>query len=408
MHNSSPTRVEQGSSSQLDFVVIANLFFLLFLGLADNQVIAALLPDVMNSLKVSVGTAGLLIVVYALTAALASFISGSLSDQYGRRRFLWIGAAGFALASCLAYFSASFGELFMARALTGLAAGTISTCAIAYAGDWFAYSIRGRAIGLISIAYFAAPIVGVPVGAQIAGHFGWRRTFMFFAILAGVVTIASLSLGKDVAQAVPRRDKLRTTLGVFRSFLRRRDLVAAGIIAFNVSGGLVGFITYIGEFLSKRFGMTTRGIGWVFMLGGLVAVAGAPLGGSLSDRWGKRSVSIASNILLAIAIALIPLMSHIIPLLVVFAFVSLGAAFRQGPVTALMTELVPGAQRGSFMAFRNISSQLGIGAAASLGGLLYQRFGYFAVTSLCAVMTAVVAIMFGTHITEPGALRVET
>ncbi|MGH9455607.1 MAG: MFS transporter, partial [Terriglobia bacterium] len=141
MNNSPPSGVEQGSSTRLDLLVIGNLFFLLFLGLADNQVIAALLPDVMNSLKVSVGTAGLLIVVYSLTAALASFISGSLSDHYGRRRFLWIGAGGFALASWLAFLSVSYGGLFLARALTGLAAGTISTCSIAYAGDWFAYSI---------------------------------------------------------------------------------------------------------------------------------------------------------------------------------------------------------------------------------------------------------------------------
>ncbi|MGH9455551.1 MAG: MFS transporter, partial [Terriglobia bacterium] len=320
----------------------------------------------------------------------------------------WIGAGGFALASWLAFLSVSYGGLFLARALTGLAAGTISTCSIAYAGDWFAYSIRGRAIGLISIAYFAAPIIGVPVGAQIAGHFGWRHTFLFFAILAAMVTVTSLTLGKDVVKTVPNPDKFRTMLSVFRSFLRRKDLVAAGIIAFNVSGGLVGFITYIGEFLNKRFGMTARGIGWVFMFGGLVAVIGAPLGGSFSDRWGKRPVSIASNILLAISIGVIPLMSRTIPLLVVFGLVSIGAALRQGPITALMTELVPAAQRGSFIAFRNISSQLGIGAAALFGGLLYQHYGYFAVTSLCAIMTAVVAILFGTHIVEPGAARVES
>ncbi|HUY13043.1 MAG TPA: MFS transporter [Terriglobia bacterium] len=408
MTNLSPSRIDKGSKTGLDFLVIGNLFFLLFLGLADNQVIAALLPDVVNSLKVSVGTAGLLVVVYSLTAALASFISGSLSDRYGRRRFLWMGAAGFALASWVAYLSVTFGGLFLARALTGLAAGAISTCSVAYAGDWFDYSIRGRAIGMISIAYFAAPIIGVPIGAQIAGHFGWRHTFLFFAILAAVVTMTSLTLGKDKVKKEPDPGKLRTMLGVFLSFLRRRDLVAAGIIAFNVSGGLVGFITYLGEYLRKRLGLTTRGIGWVFMLGGLVAVMGAPLGGVLADRWGKRSVSIASNILLAASIAIVPLVSHIIPLLLVFAFTSLGAAFRQGPVTALMTELVPAAQRGSFIAFRNISSQLGIGAAALLGGVLYQRYGYFAVTTLCATMTAIVAILFGTHIVEPAPAPVQS
>ena len=75
----------------MDSLVIADLFVLLFLGLADNQMIAALLPSLLGSLHVSVGVAGLLVAVYSLTAALASFISGVLSDHYGRRRFLLFG-----------------------------------------------------------------------------------------------------------------------------------------------------------------------------------------------------------------------------------------------------------------------------------------------------------------------------
>ena len=66
----------------------------------------------------------------------------------------------------------------LARALTGLAAGTLSTCSITFAADWFPYQVRGRAIGLISSAYFAAPILGVPIAAQIADRFGWRRAFL--------------------------------------------------------------------------------------------------------------------------------------------------------------------------------------------------------------------------------------
>src|SRR5579862_8668484 len=155
----------------MDSLVIANLFLLLFLGLADNQMIAALLPSLVKSFGISVSTAGLLVVVYSLVAA---FFSGTLSDHYGRRRFLLAGVAFFALASFAASQSRTLNELMLARALTGLAAGTLSTCSITFAADWFSYSVRGRAIGLISSAYFAAPILGVPIAAQIADHFGWQ------------------------------------------------------------------------------------------------------------------------------------------------------------------------------------------------------------------------------------------
>jgi len=384
----------------MNYLVIANLFLLLFLGVADNQMIAALLPVFVRSLDVSVSLAGLLVVVYSAAAAAAAFGSGALSDHYGRRGFLLVGVAGFAIASWIASRTHNFGGLMAARALTGLAAGTISTCSIAYAGDSFAYEVRGRAIGLISSAYFAAPIIGVPLAGKIADRFGWRGVFVFFAGLAAVVTLITLALPKD-SMAPSSHGKQRAPLRRFRSLLLRRDLVAALSIAFLVSGGLVGFITYIGQWLNDHFHVPTGAITMVFMVGGLASLIGAPLGGILADRWGKRNVSIASNALLALAVVMIPFQHWGVWLMIVFGVTGLSAAFRQGPLTALMTELVPRNQRGSFIAARNIASQLGIGTVAFVGGLLYQRSGYPAVTTLCAAMTALVAVLLTTHIVEP-------
>ncbi|MHB8654941.1 MAG: MFS transporter [Terriglobia bacterium] len=388
----------------MDYRVIANLFLLLFLGVADNQMVAALLPVLGGSLHKTVEVAGMLVVVYSVTAAIASFVAGALSDHYGRRKFLVAGVVVFAAASWISSQTQTFSELMLARALTGFAAGTISTCSIAFAGDWFAYNVRGRAIGLVSSAYFAAPIIGVPLAGQIADHFGWHRVFLFFAGLAFIVACISLFLPTEQVNPQPSVDKLRATIFVFRSFLKRRDIVAALCVAFFVSAGLVGFITYIGQWLSDYFKIPTSGITLVFMVGGLASLAGAPLGGILADRWGKRKVSIASNILLALAVALVPFLRWGFWLFLVFGATGLGAAFRQGPLTALMTEMVPTGQRGFFIALRNIASQLGIGAIALVGGILYQHNGYVAVTTLCAVMTMLVAILLATHIVEPSPL----
>lgn len=385
----------------MDYLVIANLFLLLFLGVADNQVIAALLPDLVGSFRVPVSVAGLLVVAYSIAAAVAAFISGSLSDHYGRRWFLRAGVLLFAVASLASSRTETFAGLMAARSLTGLAAGTLSTCAVALAGDWFPYQVRGRAIGLISSAYFIAPIVGVPVAAAIAQRFGWRQAFLAFAMLAFTMVAASFTLPKERLNPVPSSEKLRSTFRAFRSFLKRRDTAAMLVIAFLVSGGLVGFITYIGQWLSTRFQISTGMIGLIFAFAGAVAVVSAPLGGILSDRWGKRPASIVGSVLMGLAVAFVPFLPWGITLLLVFGATSMGAAFRQGPLTALMTEMVPGVQRGTFIALRNISSQLGIGSVVFVAGLLYEGHGYAAVTTLCAAMTALVAILLATHIVEP-------
>jgi DHA1 family inner membrane transport protein len=388
----------------VDYLVITNLFLLLFAGVADNQMIAALLPALGDSFHVAVPVAGLLVVVYSVAAALASFISGALSDLYGRRWLLRAGMVLFALASWLASHTHSFPQLIAARALTGLGAGTISTCSIAFAGDWFPYAVRGRAIGLISSAYFAAPIVGVPLAGQIADRWGWQRVFFSFAVFGIAVALASVILPRDrvpVRNADSSSARMRTSLRTFTSFFAKRDLAAALGIAFLVSAGLVGFITYIGQWLSDRFQVATGGITLVFMVGGLASLVGAPLGGILSDRWGKRVVSIGSNLLMGASVAAVPFLRWGFWMFAFFGVIGLSAAFRQGPLTALMTEMVPADQRGSFIAVRNIASQLGIGVIALVGGLMYQRLGYAAVTTLCAVMTLLVALLLATHIAEP-------
>jgi predicted MFS family arabinose efflux permease len=72
----------------------------------------------------------------------------------------------------------------------------------------------------------------------------------------------------------------------------------------------------------------------------------------------------------------------------------MAAAFRQGPMEALVTELVPPESRGSYIALRNAFSQLGIALAASLSGVLFENRGYAAVCALgCFANLAAAGLM---------------
>jgi predicted MFS family arabinose efflux permease len=58
---------------------------------------------------------------------------------------------------------------------------------------------------------------------------------------------------------------------------------------------------------------------------------------------------------------------------------------------ALMTELVPGSSRGSFIALKNAFSQLGIGLAALVCGVLFESAGYLGVCLFCAAANLLAA-----------------
>jgi predicted MFS family arabinose efflux permease len=397
---------------ELDGWVIANLFLILFIGVADHQIIAPLLPAIAAFLGVSVRAIGLLVVVYSLAAAGAALVVGVWSDRLGRNVFLTGALLVFSLSSWATAYAADLAWLLLCRILTGMAAGVLSACSIAYAGDYFAYRIRGKALGYISMANWAATVVAVPVAAYVADRLGWQKNFLGLAIaglgVSGLnfVCMSWLRPYRSAAEHPFAREldiahSAWRPAGTVRSYLSRSDLIGCLVIAFCVSGGIVGAITYAGAWMNVQFQVTTRVIGLVFLVGGLLALVGSALGGAASDRYGKKSVGIASSVLLALSLGLLPLLPWSGLLVGVFALANFAAACRQGPVTALMTELAPLRGRGAFIAMRNVASQIGIATTALLGGILFERFGYGGVGVLCTTLTLVVVLLLSTQIQEP-------
>jgi MFS transporter, DHA1 family, inner membrane transport protein len=403
---------ETAMHQELDGWVIANLFLILFIGVADHQIIAPLLPAIAAFLGVSVSAIGLLVVVYSLAAAGAALVVGVWSDRLGRSVFLTGALLVFSLSSWATAYAADLAWLLLCRILTGMAAGVLSACSIAYAGDYFAYRIRGKALGYISMANWAATVVAVPVAAYVADRLGWQKNFLGLAIaglgVSGLNFVCMswlrpyrLAAEHPSARELDIAHPAWRPAGTVRSFLSRSDLIGCLVIAFCVSGGIVGAITYAGAWMNVQFRVTTRVIGLVFLAGGLLALVGSALGGAASDRYGKKSVGIASSVLLALSLGLLPLLPWSGLLVGVFALANFAAACRQGPVTALMTELAPLRGRGAFIAMRNVASQIGIATTALLGGILFDRYGYGGVGVLCTALTLVVVLLLSTQIQEP-------
>jgi predicted MFS family arabinose efflux permease len=76
-----------------------------------------------------------------------------------------------------------------ARALAGLAGGLVSALVITALADASSYARRGRQMSGVAVAYFLAPVLGVPLGVWVAGSFGWRAVF---AASAALVAVAGL------------------------------------------------------------------------------------------------------------------------------------------------------------------------------------------------------------------------
>src|SRR5262245_41707536 len=172
-----------------DWTVALILFGVLFLGVSDTQLVPPLLPLIAQDLGTTPGHAGIIVTTYSLAAAAFALFAGPLSDRVGRKKVLLSGLTLFSIASFSTYHVSSFNALVILRALTGLAAGTLSTTALSLAGDYYSYQQRGRAMGILSMGYFVAFVIGVPAGALAASKLGWHWVFGFVAGMAALMLV---------------------------------------------------------------------------------------------------------------------------------------------------------------------------------------------------------------------------
>ena len=121
---------------------------------------------------------------YLVAVTLAFPIVGRLSDIYGRRLFLLLGLAIFAVGSFLLGFSESMTQVVIYRAVQGVGGGTIMTCCYVSVADLFPPTERGKSHGLLSAVYGASFVVGPMLGGFFADALSWQWVFLVLGLAA--------------------------------------------------------------------------------------------------------------------------------------------------------------------------------------------------------------------------------
>lgn len=264
----------------------------------EGFMIAALLPAMAADLSVSVGVAGQLVAAFALTYAVSSPLLTTLTGSWDRRRLLILCMAAFAAGNVLAGAATNFTAVLVARLLLAAAAGLYVPNANALASASVRPEHRGRALAIVTGGLSVAVALGVPLGAFVGAHLGWRMTFFAVALIAAVAGLGLIAgLPRGVGTSI-------VTVGLRERLapVRRIETMMVLLVTAFWAIGTYSVYTYIALFLSAAAGIDGEQIGLVLFLWGAAASAGLLVGGRANDRFGSnRVVSVA---LPAMAIAL--------------------------------------------------------------------------------------------------------
>jgi predicted MFS family arabinose efflux permease len=258
-------------------------------------VFAGLLEGVARDLSVSVGAAGHLVTVFAVTYAVSSPVLVTLAGGVAPRRILMAAMAVFALANAAAVFAPTFGLLLLCRVLAACGAAVFTPTALAVAAGLAAPEERGRSLSVVTGGLTVSFVIGIPLGSIIGTYSGWRMTFVMVAALGAVAVLGIRSLPHVETPAA-------VSLGERVDALRQPAVVAAlCLTTLGLMGGFVVF-TYVSPLLSQITGFGGAGVSGLLFLFGVAALFGNSLGGYGADHVAYARLMAAILVLLALSL----------------------------------------------------------------------------------------------------------
>lgn len=143
----------------------------------DATIANVALPHMRAALGASPESITWVLTSFIIASAIATPITGWLSDQIGSRR-LFIGAtAAFLISSAACGAATSLEHMVVFRAVQGVAAGFIAPLTMTIMFDVSAPSKQAMTISYFSMIVMIAPISGPTIGGYLTDYLNWRWIF---------------------------------------------------------------------------------------------------------------------------------------------------------------------------------------------------------------------------------------
>src|SRR3954468_24807010 len=278
---------------------IVVLMITAFMDMVGLLMIVPLMPFYAKSMGAGGLIVGLLVSSFAIAQLLMAPIWGRFSDHYGRRPALIIGMSAAGIAYVIFAYANSLWLLFFSRLVQGAGGGTVSVIQ-AYVADALEPKERAKGLGWLSAATNAGVALGPLLGALTLRWWGTSGPGLAAATLC-IVNIAFawkfLTESRNMVEAAAARSKPRTPgrsrQAVAQVATHPNEPASRLIWIYAIAiGAFQGSTAILALFLSQRFGVTERTIGFFFAyIGTLSVIARALILGPAVDKFGEAKLS---------------------------------------------------------------------------------------------------------------------
>lgn len=376
-------------------VVFASLLSRLGYQMARSPVLPAFAAD----LGAGPELLGVIVAASTITGVFFKLPAGALSDMFGRKRMMVLGALFFAVPPFFYPFVGDPYSLLLLRFVHGFATAIFSPVAAAYVAS-LGEARRGARLG-----WFASMNdIGATGGPMIGGFIlyftaSFPATYLTVGAL-GALTLLVVLLLPDVE---PSRERGKQTFSQraeeFRQGVREVLSVPPILIASGIEAVMYfGYAAFLGflPIYAKQAGLNDAEIALVLGAQLIAAMIVKPVAGRLSDRWGRKPVIVAG---LLFCIAALPLIfrSEDFALFALFsALLGIGVGAVTPVTNALIADLASARRLGAAMGVFGTVFDFGEAMGPIVAGFLIGGLGYAGTFDVlaAAILTATVVLFF--------------
>ncbi|MFJ8751734.1 DHA2 family efflux MFS transporter permease subunit [Streptomyces sp. NPDC102441] len=348
---SSPPDVPRGRRGNPWLTLIAVAVGLFMVNL-DSSVVAIANPEIGRDLSASTADLQWVTNAYLIAMAALLILGGKLGDRFGRHTVYMVGTVGFTLASVAIALSGSIEGVITFRAVQGLFAALLIPNTLGLLRAVFPPQKFGMAVGLWAMVASCSTALGPIVGGLLIEHVNWESVFYInapigvaalvfslfvlpkskdstghhrfdvlgvvllavglVALIFGVVkgetwgwasggTLGSIAAGLVVLAGFCRYETRREHPLLPMRLFRNRSLTIGTIVTAINFFVMLGVIFFVMLYLQNVRGFSPVEAGVRTLPFSLATVVAAPLGATLTQRFGPRVTMPAGMVLQAAA-----------------------------------------------------------------------------------------------------------
>ena len=324
---------------------------------------------VLKPFSLSLGTptdlTGFVAAASTIPGILISLPAASLSDIYGRKKFLLVAGFVFASAPFLYLLITVWWQLILVRFYHGFATAIFVPVAEASVAELFPTK-RGEHISLFSSATYVGRIIAPALGGYLLLVTARNFHVLYLAVAVAGVTALIMALPflterkrSTITQRGIAKRNIKRLFGGWRTVARSRGVLTVSLVQacqYYAYGAAEFYLAgYLPEVVHLDYSLT--GIIITSIVG--VAIFAKPYMGRVSDKIGRRIPIVVGCVVSSVPLLAIPFVTDFWVLLLLVVVYGFGFATVTASTPALVSEVVPRELVGTSMGFLSAIMDVG-------------------------------------------------